>query len=103
MRLITTVIAIVIALNVTAQTRPTDGGKDPVVQPSTPKFIIGVWYQPIDSFAKWKARGINTLVGYESNGNTVSREQWTAAARKAGLSYIIKPTGDPDDAKDDAA
>lgn len=78
-------------------------GMEPVVQPSTPKFIIGVWYQPVDSFDKWKARGINTLVGYESNGNTVSRDQWMAAARKAGFSYIVKPTGDPDDAKQDAA
>jgi hypothetical protein len=74
-----------------------------VVQPSTPKFLIGVWYQPIDSFEKWKARGVNTLVGYESNGNTVSREQWMDAARKAGFSYIVKPTGDAEDAKRDAA
>jgi hypothetical protein len=33
--------------------------------PTVVKPIIGVWYQPVSSFPKWKARGINTLVGVE--------------------------------------
>ncbi len=57
-----------------------------------PNFIIGVWYQPKENFQLWKDRGINTLVGYESNTNT-SRAQWIAAARAAGLFYIIRPDG----------
>jgi hypothetical protein len=72
-------------------------------QPATPKFIIGVWYQPTSSFAKWKSRGINTLVGYESEGNTVSRQQWTAAAQQAGLSYLMAPTSDAGEIQQDAA
>ena len=72
----------------------------PVVQPTAPKFLIGVWYQPVENFQKWKDRGINTLVGYAS---TVPRDQWTDAARKAGLFYIAKPTGDPGDMKADLA
>jgi hypothetical protein len=67
-----------------------------------PKFLIGVWYQPTSSFATWKARGINTLIGYASE-NTVSRDSWMAAARDAGLFYAIKPTDDPADLKTDAA
>lgn len=27
-----------------------------------PQFLIGVWQQPNDSFAKWRARGVNTIV-----------------------------------------
>lgn len=74
----------------------------PVVQPAAPKFLIGVWYQPASSFAKWKQRGINTLVGYEGEGGTVSRQQWMAAAHAAGLFYIVKPPADPDDMKAEA-
>ena len=67
---------------------------DPAKQPAAPKFIVGVWFQPTSSFAKWKARGINTLVGYESEGNTVTRQQWIAAAQAAGLSYMVSPDND---------
>ena len=75
----------------------------PKPQPSLPKFLIGVWYQPTSSFEKWKARGINTLVGYEAEGGNVSRQQWLEAARKAGFCYIVKPTDDPDELKADLA
>src|SRR5437764_1852234 len=75
----------------------------PVVQPTTPKFIIGVWYQPASSFAKWKDRGINTLIGYEGEGGQTSREQWMAAARDAGLYYIVKPPEGAEQMKAEAA
>ena len=66
-------------------------------------FLIGVWYQPASSFALWKSRGINTLVGCPLGAEGVSRAQWMDAARKAGLSYIAKPTDDPADLKSDLA
>lgn len=69
--------------------------------PTPPKFLIGVWYQPASNFDKWKARGINTLVGCPLGAEGVSREQWMDAARKAGFFYIVKPTDDPEDLKKD--
>lgn len=76
----------------------------PATQPViAPSFVIGVWYQPVASFAKWKARGINTLVGCELEGGAVTRAQWTAAARAAGLCYIIKPGTDATTLAADAA
>jgi hypothetical protein len=66
-----------------------------------PKCVIGVWYQPVSSFEKWKARGINTLVGCPDGAENVSRADWMAAARQAGLNYIAKPTVDPADIKAD--
>ena len=71
------------------------------VAPAPPKFLIGVWYQPASNFDKWKARGINTLVGCPLGAEGVSRRQWMDAARKSGLFYIAKPTDDPDDLKTD--
>jgi hypothetical protein len=68
--------------------------------PAVPATIVGVWYQPIASFDKWKARGINTLFGYEHEGNSVTRDQWTAAAREHGLFYITQAS---DNLKRDAA
>jgi hypothetical protein len=56
--------------------------------------IIGVWYQPSHSFDQWKARGINTLMGYESEGNTVAMPDWKLRARNAGLNYICQPSDD---------
>lgn len=63
------------------------GGKVPV----PPEFIIGVWYQPRASLAMWKARGINTLIGYEGETNTVSLEDWEAAAALSDLFMIRQP------------
>src|SRR5258706_15258298 len=71
--------------------------------PAPPKFVIGVWYQPINSFQKWKDRGVNTLVGFASE-DQFTRGQWTEAARKAGLFCVIKAeAGDPASMKADAA
>jgi hypothetical protein len=53
--------------------------------------VIGVWCQPTSSFALWKARGINTLVGYEPEGNRTSMDDWTGAAVASSLFMIRKP------------
>ena len=66
-----------------------------------PKFLVGVWYQPASGFDKWKARGINTLVGCPVGADNLSRSEWMEAARKAGLYYIAKPTDDPEELKAD--
>jgi hypothetical protein len=62
-------------------------------------FLIGVWYQPFSSHATWKARGINTLWGYEHEGHTVTYSTWKAAATAQGLKYIVQwadaPGGTP--------
>jgi hypothetical protein len=65
----------------------------PVV--SNNPFVIGVWSQPAWSFAKWKGRGINTAVGYESLSGTVSVEKFSAEAIKNGLYMIRHPNADP--------
>lgn len=54
-------------------------------------FPIGVWHQPIRSFDEWKQRGINTLVGYEKQSETVSLEQWNAEAQKRGFYMVRQP------------
>ncbi len=52
--------------------------------------LIGVWYQPVSSFAKWKSRGINTLFGYESESGTVSLDAYCTAAATAGLTVLLQ-------------
>jgi hypothetical protein len=52
-------------------------------------FPIGVWTQPKNSFAKWKARGINTLIEYQGDGATI--EEWSQAARDLDMYYIRRP------------
>lgn len=59
-------------------------------------FPLGVFYQPANasgttSFAGWKARGINTLMGWETQSNTVSIDQYSAAAVAAGMYMIREP------------
>jgi hypothetical protein len=58
-------------------------------------FVIGVWSQPAWSFDKWKGRGINTVVGYESLSGTVSVEKFSEEAVKRGLFMIRHPNADP--------
>src|SRR5258705_7831570 len=75
--------------------------KRPATAPPKPAFIVGVYMQPPDTFDAWRLRGINTLVGYESRGGSVSNDDWCAAAAIKGFHYIRKPAGDPaEDAKD---
>lgn len=68
-----------------------------------PSFIIGVFSQPISSFAKWKARGINTLVSHEPEGGKTKKADWEAAAEAAGLFFMDYPSDDdtvlPNEAK----
>lgn len=59
------------------------------------KFPIGVWYQPSSSFSKWVGRGINCLVGYESEGGTVSYASWKSNAVANGLKYIVQYKNGP--------
>lgn len=56
--------------------------------PSQDFFPIGVHSQPKSSFDKWKARGINTMVQYESEGKSVSMDSWDQAATDRGLYFI---------------
>jgi hypothetical protein len=63
-------------------------------------FPLGVFYQPAvaqgtTSFAGWKGRGINTLIGYENQGGTVSIDNYSTAAMNAGLYMIREPRDDP--------
>jgi hypothetical protein len=59
-----------------------------------PAFVIGVFSQPLSSFAKWKARGINTLVLSESEGGRVKKADWEAAATAAGHYFMDYPSDD---------
>ncbi len=64
-------------------------------------FIIGVWAQPSYSFAKWRARGINTVVSFESLSGTVPYSDWRAELERQNLYAIRQPYGAPgQDARD---
>jgi hypothetical protein len=68
-----------------------------------PPFIIAVFSQPISSFPKWKARGINTLVSHEPEGGHVKKADWEAAATAAGLFFMDYPSDDDAQLKVEAA
>ncbi len=51
-------------------------------------FPISTGHQPIDSFTKWKARGINTVWNHPAGSDL---DAWVAAANGAGLYQIRKP------------
>jgi hypothetical protein len=59
-------------------------------QPTTRPVVHAVWFQPSSSDLKWKSRGIDTLLGYESEGGTVSVDAWCKTANDAGLNYILQ-------------
>src|SRR5215204_6700398 len=46
----------------------------PTTAPLAPKFIVGVYMQPTDTFDVWRTRGVNTLVGYESRGGAIANK-----------------------------
>src|SRR5436189_5829152 len=73
--------------------RPLPTPKRPETRPTPPKFIVGVYMQPPDTFDVWRARGIDTLVGYESRGGSISNKDWSEAAAAKGFFYIRKPAG----------
>lgn len=79
-----------------------DAGAAPLTGMPDTYFPIGVFYQPANaygttSFTQWKARGVNTLVGWEQQGTdaqgnpTVSIDQWSQAATNAGLYMMRQP------------
>ncbi len=55
-------------------------------------FPIGVFSQPEQSFAKWKARGINTILETPQGHDPLS---WDRAAQTAGLYVIRRPMQNP--------
>lgn len=63
----------------------------PATQPAPPPFIIGVWYPPAASMPLWKARRINTVIGYEHQSTQVSIDEWSGAAVSNGLFMIRQP------------
>ena len=68
--------------------------------PSQDFFPIGVFAQPINSFDKWKNRGINTLFQWEPQTNsqgvpTATMEAWSKAAADRGLYYARFPSANP--------
>lgn len=63
-------------------------------------FPIATFYQPANAvattnFAGWKGRGVNTLIGYETQGGEISIDDYTTAAANAGLKIIREPTSSP--------
>ena len=71
--------------------------------PTPPPFLIAVFSQPLSSFAKWKSRGINTLVSHEPEGGRVKKSDWEAAATAAGLFFMDYPADDDAQLKIEAA
>ncbi|HSI37392.1 MAG: beta-galactosidase [Phycisphaerae bacterium] len=63
--------------------------------PNPSFFPIGVHSQPIDSFDKWKGRGINSLFQYEKSWSNHTMDQWDAAAEARGLYYARWPSANP--------
>jgi hypothetical protein len=62
-------------------------------------FPLGVDFQPSSSFAKWKSRGINTVIRQPSPWAPYAEsiETWTAAANQLGLRMIRDARPNPDD------
>jgi hypothetical protein len=58
---------------------------------TAPNFLISAWAQPVAFFARWKARGVNTLLGA---ANDTTKEKWEAAAGASGLNFISYPGAD---------
>lgn len=57
-------------------------------------FPIGVFSQPVESFSKWKSRGINTLLEVPPRHDPAA---WDQAARQAGFRVIRRPLARPQD------
>ena len=97
-------VSIVLAIPALAQQPvPHATPKRPATPPPRPAFIIGIFQQPVSSFDTWRTRGINTLVGYESekNSKNISNHDWTEAAAAKGFNYIKQPSDNlPADAAD---
>lgn len=67
-------------------------------------FLIGTFKQPEDSFAKWKSRGVNTILdppgGYypsdEDGGSIAKYNNWVKEADKIGLKVMGAPEAGTD-------
>lgn len=57
-------------------------------------FPIGVFSQPVESFEKWKQRGIDTLLEVPMNHDPAA---WDRAARSGGFRIIRRPAANPQD------
>ncbi len=57
-------------------------------------FRIGVFSQPVDSFEKWRERGINTLLETPQNHDPSA---WDRAAQRLGFRLIRRPMPNPRD------
>lgn len=66
-------------------------------------FTIGVWSQPTYNFARWRDRGINTLMKYEGLSGSVSIDYWSAEANRYGLKTFRTPRANPADDRNDPA
>ncbi len=80
--------------NLISATTNTTGGTLPRTDLTT-FFPIGAFLQPTYTFSDWKARGVNTMVGFESYGEATSLEQWTQVANDRGLKYMREPLANP--------
>jgi hypothetical protein len=64
-------------------------------------FPLAVDHQHSSTFAKWKARGINTVIRVPDNPVADSIDRWTAVANRLGLKMIRGPRPNPaDDARE---
>ena len=59
-----------------------------------PPFLIGVWQQPNDSFAKWRSRGVNTIVDDLWLQSTDPFSKWEQDLACQDL-YAIRPPEQP--------
>ena len=80
--------------NLISATTNTTGGTLPRTDLTT-FFPIGAFLQPTYTFSDWKARGVNTMVGFESYGDATTLEQWTQVANDRGLKYMREPLANP--------
>jgi hypothetical protein len=55
---------------------------------------FGNWYRRIRDLAGCVLAGEQFMIGYESEDNTVTREQWKAACRQLGLYYWLQKAPD---------
>ncbi len=76
------------------ETRRIRPGENSTTRPTPPSFIIAVWYPPIAAMPLWKARGVNTVIGFEHQSNHVSIDEWTETAAANGLFMIRQPRPD---------
>ena len=69
------------------------------VETSEDFFPIAVWSQPIVNFDRWKARGVNTLMKYETYGGAPGHDisSWSNAANAKGFFQIRQPRENPAD------